>query len=408
MGDILFLCHRVPFPPDRGDKIRSHHLLKGLAKLAPVHVGTFAETAQDRDQDTALGEISASHMLVDRGMSLPKAGLRALASGKPVSLPAFADQNLSRWVAQTLARHDIDTLVIFSGQMGQYIPENFAGRVVVDLCDVDSAKFEGYARDAGFPKSWLMAREARLLAREEARLARRADCTLLISDSERALFRSRLPAGSDCDVRALGNGIDAGFFDPAATEPHPEMTGKTGPHFVFTGQMDYPPNIAAVKRFAGAILPQLRATTDAQFHIVGRAPTAEVTRLGDQPGVCVWGEVPDVRPSLAGATAVVAPLTLARGVQNKVLEAMAMARPVLLSPEAATGIDAVDGEHFEICRDDAAFVAAAGAIAADTARADAMGRAARAVVIAEMSWEAVEGQLATIVGRGQGGARHAA
>jgi len=163
-----------------------------------------------------------------------------------------------------------------------------------------------------------------------------------------------------------------------------------------------------VKRFAGAILPQLRATTDAQFHIVGRAPTAEVTRLGDQPGVCVWGEVPDVRPFLAGASAVVAPLTLARGVQNKVLEAMAMARPVLLSLEAATGINADDGEHFEICRDDAAFVAAAGAIAADTARADAMGRAARAFVIAEMSWEAVEAQLAQVVGRGQGGARHAA
>ena len=143
MGDILFLCHRVPFPPDRGDKIRSHHLLKGLAKLAPVHVGTFAETAQDRDQDTALAGLAASQALVDRDMSLPKAGLCALASGKPVSLPAFADQNLSRWVAQTLARHDIDTLVIFSGQMGQYIPEGFAGRVVVDLCDVDSAKFEG-------------------------------------------------------------------------------------------------------------------------------------------------------------------------------------------------------------------------------------------------------------------------
>jgi sugar transferase (PEP-CTERM/EpsH1 system associated) len=408
MGEILFLCHRVPFPPDRGDKIRSHHLLKGLAKLAPVHVGTFAETAQDRAQDAALGELAASHLLVDRDMSLPKAGLRALASGRPVSLPAFADPRLSRWVAQTLARRDIDTVVIFSGQMGQYIPASFAGRVVVDLCDVDSAKFEGYAAEASFPKSWLMAREARLLAREEARIARRADCTLLISDNERALFRSRLPAGADCDVQALGNGIDAAFFDPAATAPHPELAAAPGQHFVFTGQMDYPPNIAAVTRFARAILPRLRESAEAQFHIVGRAPTAEVTRLGELPGVRIWGEVPDVRPFLAGASAVVAPLTLARGVQNKVLEAMAMARQVLLSPEAATGIEARDGEHFAICRDDTAFVAAAGEITADQTRAEAMGRAARAFVMAEMSWEAVEAQLAPIVGRGRGGARHAA
>lgn len=408
MGEILFLCHRVPFPPDRGDKIRSHHLLKGLVKLAPVHVGTFAETAQDRAQEAALGEVSASHLLVDRDLSLPRAGLRALASGRPVSLSAFADERLSHWVAQTLADRDIDTVVIFSGQMGQYIPASFAGRVVVDLCDVDSAKFEGYAAEAGFPKSWLLAREARLMAREEAGIARRADCTLLISDNERALFCSRLPAGADCDIRALGNGIDAAFFDPVATLEHPDLAATPGPHFVFTGQMDYPPNIAAVERFAREILPRLRETVQAQFHIVGRAPTAEVTRLGELPGVRVWGEVPDVRPFLAGASAVVAPLTLARGVQNKVLEAMAMARPVLLSPEAATGIDARDREQFAICRDDAAFVAAAAAFAADPNRAAEMGRAARAFVIAEMSWEAFEAQLAAILGHGQGGARHAA
>lgn len=409
MGEILFLCHRVPFPPDRGDKIRSHHLLEALAKLAPVHVGAFAETAQDRAQESALAEGTASHLLIDRDMSLPKAGLRAVVSGRPVSLPAFADARLSRWVAQTLATRDIDTIVIFSGQMGQYIPDTFAGRVVVDLCDVDSAKFESYAREAAFPRSWLMAREARLLAQEEARIAHRADCTLLITEHERALLRSRLPAwGEQCDLRALGNGIDAGFFDPAKNEPHPELAAEPGPHFVFTGQMDYPPNIAAAKRFARAILPSLRETAAAQFHVVGRAPTAEVTRLGALPGVRVWGEVPDVRPFLASASAVVAPLTIARGVQNKVLEAMAMARPVLLSAEAATGIDAADGEHLAICRDDAAFVAAAHAIAAEPDRAQAMGQAARDFVVGNMGWEAIAAQLAAIVGRGRGGARHAA
>lgn len=406
MGDILFLAHRVPFPPDRGDKIRSHHLLKALAGLGRVHVGTFAENEQDRAQDSALAEISATHCMPMRDVPLALAGAQALLTGRPVSLTAFFDRDLANWVAHTLAEHPVDTIVVFSSQMGQYVPDDFNGRVIVDLCDVDSAKFATYAEDGGFPRSLLYRREARLLAREEARLARRADTTLLITENEADLLRGR-PGTEGAAIRALGNGVDTDIFDPAAAVPHSDLAGDSL-QLVFTGQMDYPPNIAAVERFARAILPRIRASRAAEFHIVGRAPTAAVLGLAEIEGVTVWGEVPDVRPFLRGADAVVAPLLLARGVQNKVLEAMAMARPVLVSREAATGIPAEDGRHWRICPDDAAFVDAALQIAAVPETAEMMGVAARRFVRETLGWDAIEAELARILDRGEKACDHAA
>ena len=158
MGEILFLAHRVPFPPDRGDKIRSHHLLKGLAKLGPVHVGTFGETSQDMAQKSALALVAKTHALIERTKPLPQAGIEAVLKGKPVSLTAFDHAAMRRYVAKTLGNHRIDTIFVFSGQMGQYIPDSFEGRVVFDMCDVDSAKFAAYAEAVeGGLGSWIEA-----------------------------------------------------------------------------------------------------------------------------------------------------------------------------------------------------------------------------------------------------------
>ncbi|WP_324260612.1 TIGR03087 family PEP-CTERM/XrtA system glycosyltransferase [Altererythrobacter sp. H2] len=403
MGETLFLAHRVPFPPNRGDKIRSHHLLKAVAALGPVHLGTFGETDEDMACEVELAGVARSHCLVRRTKPLPQAGLEALASGKPVSLTAFASPRLHGWVAETLARYTIDRIVVFSGQMGQYVPAGFDGPVVIDLCDVDSAKFEAYARDHSWPRATLDRREARLLAREEERLAQRADVTLLVTEAEATLFRSRLQAPDRADVRALRNGIDTDGYDPARVDRHPELAPDTGPHLVFTGQMDYPPNVAAVARMASTILPHIRLQhPTAQFHVVGRAPAAEVRNLDGQGGVRVWGEVPDVKPFLASADLVVAPLTIARGVQNKVLEAMAMARPVVLSTDAATGIDARDGEHFAVGQDDAALVRHALALLSNPSAAQAMGQSARDFVVRNQGWEAMLAPLAGMLSAPQG------
>ena len=407
MGGILFLAHRVPFPPDRGDRIRAHHQLKALARLGPVHVGCFAE-GDNRAGEAALAHIATRYCIVPRTKPLPLAGVEAVLTGKPVSLTAFHSRPLADWVRQTIARHEIDAIVVFSGQMGQYIPADFTGRVVIDLCDVDSAKFASYAENG--ERVWLNAREARLLAAEEERLGARADATILISEAEAALYRSRLQEPGMINVQVIGNGIDAAFFDPAATRPHPVLGGHPGPHFVFTGQMDYRPNEQAALWVIEALLPALRARfPQALFHVVGRNPTGKLMAHHGLPGVQVWGEVPDVRPFLAAADAVLAPLLIARGVQNKVLEAMAMARPVVLTPDAATGIAAEHGAHWLVSAPDPdAMAAAIASLLANRESALAMGAAARRFVLDHHAWEAMLAPLASLIGQDRQGARHAA
>ncbi len=336
------------------------------------------------------------------------AGLEAVISRKPVSLTAFHSKKLQEWVRKIIAERGITTIVIFSGQMGQYIPDDFAGRVVIDLCDVDSAKFEGYA--ASGQRVWLNKREGHLLADKEEQLARRADATILISEAEAALFRSRQKSPSSAHVQVIGNGIDAAFFDPRTISPHVELTGRPGPHFVFTGQMDYSPNETAALWAVNSFLPRIRDThPGAELHIVGRNPTKRLLAHQRAAGLTVWGEVPDVRPFIAAATFVIAPLMIARGVQNKVLEAMAMARPVILTPEAATGIDASDCEHWLLCDADPDTMAArAFSLLNDPDAAFEMGSAARQFVLDRHDWGVMLSPLEELIGAGWTGAKDAA
>lgn len=401
MREILFLAHRIPFPPDRGDKIRSHHILKRLARIAPVHVATFADDDADLAEEAAMADLAKSYNLVRRSKPLPLAGVQALAMRTPVSLTAFYSAELAAYVADLLARRPISAIYVFSGQMGQYVPPSFGGRIVADFVDVDSAKFEAYAAGKHGVRSWIDAREGRKLRVEEARLASRADVSLLISDAEVALFRQRLPdtVRAATDVRTLANGIDSVGFDPAKAEPEPRMLAAPGPRIVFTGQMDYAPNIDAVVRAMDAILPLVRARIpDATFHIVGRNPPDSLLNRHGKDGCHVWGRVPDILTWLKAADLALVPLDIGRGVQNKVLEAMAMALPVVLTPEAATGIGAQSGRDFQIAADNASLANAAVSLLKDTGAAQAMGQAARQFVVANASWEAALASLPDIMG----------
>ena len=167
-GDILFLAHRLPFPPDRGDKIRSHHILKALAKIAPVHVGCLAETEADMQNAHHLDQVAASWCMPRRSKPLPLAGIEAVMRGEPVSLSAFRSPRLMDWVRQTVRTRSIRAIYVFSGQMGQYVPRGWQGRLVLDLVDVDSAKFEAYGKAGKGPRGWIDAREGRLLKQVEA------------------------------------------------------------------------------------------------------------------------------------------------------------------------------------------------------------------------------------------------
>ena len=381
--DILFLAHRVPFPPDRGDKIRSFNVLRYLAARARVHLVAFAEDAADLDPAVSFTTELASCTVLPRTKSRARAAMAALATGRPVSLTAFADPAMRRAVAATMASHSIDAVYCFSGQMAQYLPPDV--RAVMDFVDVDSAKFTAFATTGSPFMRPLMRREGRLLAVYERDIAAKVEASTFVSDAEAALFRA---GGGQGRVLTIENGIDACAFDPDVVEP----VASPHPLVVFTGQMDYRPNVEAVIWFAADILPHL---SDARFAIVGRAPTRAVQALASDR-VIVTGAVPDVRGWLAAADVCVAPLKLARGIQNKVLEAMAMARPVVATSAAAEGID--HAGTIRLADDPAGFAAEVAALLGDRAAGMRLGAAARAQVLRRYDWAARLAPLDALLG----------
>lgn len=384
-SDILFLAHRLPWPPDRGDRIRSWHVLNALAKIAPVHVVTPIEDERERHHIAAVAAVAASVTVHRRRTSKVAALVGALASGQPASVAAFRVPQLAAKVQPLIAEHGISTIYAFSGQMAAYVPTDFDGRFVMDFVDVDSAKFEALGKRMWGLGGWVMRREARTLHAFEIAAARRADTVLFVSLAEAELFRAR--TGLTAEV--VENGVDAAHFAPGAVEP----ADAPHPLIVFTGQMDYAPNVEAVTGFVRDVMPSLPTAT---FAIVGRAPTAAVKALA-APNVIVTGEVPDTRPWLAAADVVVAPLALARGIQNKVLEAMAMGKAVVASPAAAEGIDAEVGAELLVAETAAAQAAVIGALLTDPLHARAIGTAARDRVRARYSWEARLAPLAELM-----------
>jgi polysaccharide biosynthesis protein PslH len=388
MGEILMLVHRIPWPADRGDKIRSYNALRRIAELAPVHVGCFAEDERDESFAAAMAEVTRSQCVVRRLRSRASAGLRALARHQPVSLPLFDAHAIHEFVRRTLAERPISAVFVYSGQMAQFVPVLPAGvRFIMDFVDIDSAKFASYGANTGGLMGWVHRREARLLAAFEQAVAQRADLSLFVSEAEAALFREQAALPAD-RVKALDNGVDTAFFDPAAPfEPLRPCERGEGPLIVFTGQMDYRPNVEAVCAFAAESLPAIRARyRKARFAIVGRSPAAAVRALNGQPGIIVTGAVDDVRGWIAAADVVVAPLRIARGIQNKVLEAMAMARPVVASGPAAEGIDAEHDQHFIVAAPGSTESHAVLSLLDNPAGAAAFGARARARVLARYSW----------------------
>ncbi|WP_114951099.1 TIGR03087 family PEP-CTERM/XrtA system glycosyltransferase [Sphingosinicella terrae] len=393
--ELLFLAHRIPFPPDRGDKIRSWHLLRALGELGRVHLACFADDEADAAHLAGLRQamanrLGATHVEVRR-TGKAAAGARALVESKPVSLTLFDSPRLRAFVERLLAEGNVGTVFAFSGQMAQFVPSGLAQRFVMDLGDVDSDKFAQYAADGRGPMRWVNQREARRLSAFERATAARADVTTFVSEAEAALFRQRtgLP-----NIRALSNGIDLVFFDPAADfPPLADDERGQGPILLFTGQMDYAPNVDAVRWFAAEVLPRLPI---GRFVIAGRNPAPAVRALAGER-IQVTGAVADMRSWLAAADIVVAPLRIARGIQNKVLEAMAMARPVVASPAAFEGIEAQPKRDLVVADGAEAMAAAIRGLIERPTDAAALGRAGRACMVESYSWEQRLAPLAAMV-----------
>ncbi|HEY5722975.1 MAG TPA: TIGR03087 family PEP-CTERM/XrtA system glycosyltransferase [Allosphingosinicella sp.] len=400
MAEILFLAHRIPYPPDRGDKIRSWHLLRHLGTLGRVHLACFADDEEDKAHLPALrdamgGALGETHVEV-RTLGKAEAGLRALVTGKPVSLTLFDSAAIRAFVGRILERPAVETIFAFSGQMAQFVPEGTGRRFVMDFGDMDSAKFAAYARQGG-PLAAIHRREAGKLFAFEKAVAARADVSLFVSDAEANLFRDSVDLPG-ADIRALQNGVDLDYYDPSASLAAVEADGveADGPLIVFTGQMDYSPNVDAVTWFARRVLPLIPA---GRFAIVGRKPTEAVRALAGER-VIVTGAVADVRSWLAAADVVVAPLRIARGIQNKVLEAMAMARPVVASPAAYEGIEAEPGRHLIVADGEEAQAEAVTALLADRLQAETIGESARRRMEEAYRWDRRLEPLAALIAPG--------
>lgn len=411
MADVLFLVQRIPYPPTKGEKIRHYHFFRHLCQRHRVHLGCFIDDPDDVRHIATVGALATDACFITMNRTLGKAAaLRALLSAAPVSLAYFGSLRLRRWVAQAMARVAPEVAVIGSSSMAQYVM-NLSPRpprLVVDYCDVDSEKWRAYAEKSAWPERVVYRREARRLLAFDRAVARTANASVFVSEAEAALFRKLAPESAD-KVFAVANGVDSDYFSPERFYDAPVEPG--GPAFVFTGTMDYRPNVDAVVWFAEQALPFVRRVLpDARFFVVGSSPAPAVRALASLPGVLVTGRVPDVRPYLAHAAAAVAPLAIARGLQNKVLEAMAMARPVVVTPEALEGIDAVPGVELLVAQGPEAFAAAA-IRATDPALGAALGEAARRRVVADHAWPARLAAFERLVEGGdrlgRGGAREA-
>jgi sugar transferase (PEP-CTERM/EpsH1 system associated) len=390
LAEILFLTHRLPWPPNKGDKVRSHHLLKHLAARHRVHLGTFIDDPDDEQHLPAVEAVCASvHASRLHPRSAKIGSLSGLLRNEPLTLAYYRDAALQAWVQRLRRSGTLDAVLVFSSSMAQYA-EGTQQPLLVDFVDVDSAKWTDYAPAHRWPMSWLYRREGVQLLGYERAVAARAQNSFFATEKETELFRTLAP---ECATRvaALCNGVDVQHFMPQPQHASPYAAGELP--VVFTGAMDYWPNIDAVTWFAQAMLPALRAQWPAvRFHIVGRNPSPAVRALAGEH-VAVSGTVPDVRPYLQHAAAVVAPLRLARGIQNKVLEAMAMGRPVVAASVCAEVIDATPGEHLLTATEPADYVARLSALLADRAQADAIGLAGRSRVQQVYSWD---GQLAVL------------
>ena len=356
MEDLLFLSHRIPYPPNKGDKIRSWNILKYLARSYRIHLGAFVDDPQDLRYRDKLESMCASVYLPPlRPATRRLCSLSGLLRKVPLSIPYYRDRSMQQWVDSRLQQEGLQRIFVFSSPMAQFVMNHRASlcRRVIDFVDVDSDKWRQYANHKRWPLSWLYRREAEHLLMFEKHVATTFDSSIFVSAAEADLFKRKVPEAAG-RTGFLDNGVDSDYFSPQRDYENPYDNQSR--HIVFTGVMDYWANVHAVQWFAMHVMPLVREVVPAaNFIIVGARPSGEVQKLADLPGVEVTGAVSDVRPYLAHAHVAVAPLRIARGVQNKVLEAMAMAKAVVASPAAVEGIDFSNPEELQVAESEREF-----------------------------------------------------
>jgi sugar transferase (PEP-CTERM/EpsH1 system associated) len=383
------MAHRIPYPPNKGDKIRSYNILKHLARQNEIHLATLIDDPKDRAYLLPLSKIVKS-LIYDTIEPRTKRVTSAVSilRSSPISVSYFYSRSVQKAVDDLLGKLEFDAVFCSSSPMAEYLFNSVSQRgkaerplLLMDLIDVDSHKWRQYAETSSWMKRWIFDREARYLADYEERIAKEFDHVILVTEQEKRLLLKRVPASN---VSVVSNGVDLHHFSPG----HAGKMSKQGPVIVFTGVMDYWPNVEGVDWFAKRVFPKVkRVLPGAAFYIVGSRPAAEVQKLARIKGVRVTGYVEDTRDYLAVANACVVPLRIARGIQNKVLEAMAMGKPVVTTSQVLEGVDAVSDWDVVKADGEDAFSRAVIDLLKNRSKAETIGRNARFCVEQKYSWE---------------------
>ena len=390
--NILFIAHRIPYPPNKGDKIRSYNELKYLAQRHEVDLLCLADEPGDLKYKIDLSKICRRVEVFPLNKKTAKIkGLFSLLFSGTVSVAYFHRRVLQQRVDYWLQESNYDAIFCFSSTMAEYIfrskvffslSQSQRPKLIMDFCDVDSDKWLQYAASASFPLGLVYRLENRRLADYERRVYDNFDQTILISTAEANLFREICP-----DIRKLSvipNGVDYEYFDPQRSQ----LSNQPQPtNLVFTGAMDYHANVDGVAWFCKDIWPQLKQEFPAlTFTIVGSKPTAEVRELAKNDGITVTGFVDDIRDYYNFADICVVPLRLARGVQNKVLEAMAMGNAVVTTSKANAGIQAIDNKQLLVADTAEDFIQAVCRLLKDSENRTSLGENAREFVVSGYDW----------------------
>lgn len=370
-------------------------MLRALQRCYRVYLGAFIDDPADEQYVGELQKICPDAFVarINRRSGAWRA-LTSLWRGEPATIAFYRSRQMSDWVASVAGHVALEKTVVFSSAMAQYAPRDVP--LVVDFVDLDSEKWRKFAPAHRWPISWIYRREARELLSYERMTAKAADAVLFVTRDELDVFESRAP---ECRGRAhvLRNGVDAAYFDRDPDRPNPFDAAELP--VVFTGTMDYWPNVDAVTWFVEDVLPMLRSRWPrARFYIVGRNPSRGVKALAND-SVVVTGAVDDVRPFLQYAHAVVAPLRFGRGIQNKILEAMAMSQPVVTVPSCARAVGAHAAQGLFCAEDAAGFADTVGQLLERTLKeAGQLGAAARNFVLNNYQWETEMRALCQLVG----------
>lgn len=384
----------MPYPPDKGDRIRAFHLLKSVAQRAALHLACLADEPVPAETVAELERLCRRVAIVPVSRSRWLRALGSVALGRTVTEGAFSSSSLRALVCSWARQTPFRACLASASSMVPYLrlPELRSVPAVVDLVDVDSQKWLDYAATTRPPRSWLYRVEGRRLRRLEAELTGWARAVTLVSPAEADLYRH---VCGDGPVHAIGNGVDLDYFRPAPL--------ADGQGLAFVGALDYLPNVEGACWFCREVWPEvLRVRPAARFAVIGRRPAPAVQRLAELPGVELVGQVPDVRPHVAKAAVVVAPLQIARGVQNKVLEALAMARAVVASPQALAGIRALPDSHLLAASSPAEWVGHIVRLLDDPGRRQQLGAAGRRYVEDNHDWERCLEPFAPLLGMRNG------